>query len=194
MPQTISTGFRALVEAAEREIETLPVETAIAQHGRDDITFVDLRDIRELEREGRIPSAFHCHARILDRPRKPLSQARFCRRQEIRVLLRRWLAFRAGCANGATHGPSSGRAHRRRIRRLARSRRAGRSTATENKVVKGSPKSAESTRVPGAQSPPHAPSALESRASRRRAPTRRARQRSPFSGRARSAGIAVKFG
>ena len=39
MPQTISTGFRALVEAAEREIETLPVETAIAQHGRDDITF-----------------------------------------------------------------------------------------------------------------------------------------------------------
>ena len=60
MPQTISTRFRALVEAAEREIETLPAEAAIAQHGRDEVTFVDLRDIRELEREGRIPGAFHC--------------------------------------------------------------------------------------------------------------------------------------
>jgi rhodanese-related sulfurtransferase len=66
MPQTISTGFRALVEAAEREIETLPVEAAIAQHGRGDMTFVDLRDIRELEREGRIPGAFHCPRGMLE--------------------------------------------------------------------------------------------------------------------------------
>src|SRR5689334_24852032 len=66
MPQTISTGFRALVEAAEREIETLPAEAAIAQHGRDDVTFVDLRDIRELEREGRIPGAFHCPRGMLE--------------------------------------------------------------------------------------------------------------------------------
>ena len=66
MPQTISTGFRALVEAAEREIETLPAEAAIAQHGRGDVTFVDLRDIRELEREGRIPGAFHCPRGMLE--------------------------------------------------------------------------------------------------------------------------------
>ena len=66
MPQTISTGFRALVEAAEREIETLPANAAIAQHGRDDVTFVDLRDIRELEREGRIPGAFHCPRGMLE--------------------------------------------------------------------------------------------------------------------------------
>jgi rhodanese-related sulfurtransferase len=66
MPQTISTGFRALVEAAEREIETLPVEARIAQHGRNDVTFIDLRDIRELEREGRIPGAFHCPRGMLE--------------------------------------------------------------------------------------------------------------------------------
>ena len=66
MPQKISTGFRALVDAAEREIETLPVEEAIAQHGRDDVTFVDLRDVRELEREGRIPGAFHCPRGMLE--------------------------------------------------------------------------------------------------------------------------------
>jgi rhodanese-related sulfurtransferase len=66
MPQKISTGFRALVDAAEREIETLPIEEAIAQHGRDDVTFVDLRDVRELEREGRIPGAFHCPRGMLE--------------------------------------------------------------------------------------------------------------------------------
>jgi len=66
MPQKITTGFRALVDAAEREIETLPIEEAIAQHGRDDVTFVDLRDVRELEREGRIPGAFHCPRGMLE--------------------------------------------------------------------------------------------------------------------------------
>ena len=66
MPQKISSGFRVLVDAAEREIETLPVEKAIAQHGRDDVTFVDLRDVRELEREGRIPGAFHCPRGMLE--------------------------------------------------------------------------------------------------------------------------------
>ncbi len=66
MPQHITTGFRALVDAAEREIETLTVEEAIAQHGRDDVTFVDLRDPRELEREGRIPGAFHCPRGMLE--------------------------------------------------------------------------------------------------------------------------------
>ena len=47
MPQNITTGFRALVDAAEREIETLPVEKALSLHGKDDVVFVDLRDIRE---------------------------------------------------------------------------------------------------------------------------------------------------
>jgi rhodanese-related sulfurtransferase len=66
MPQNITTGFRALVDAAEREIETLPVADAIRLHGRDDVTFVDLRDPRELEREGRMPGAFHCTRGMLE--------------------------------------------------------------------------------------------------------------------------------
>src|SRR5262245_34128701 len=48
MPQAITTHVRALVEAAEREVETLSVGQAIALHGRDDVVFVDIRDIREL--------------------------------------------------------------------------------------------------------------------------------------------------
>jgi rhodanese-related sulfurtransferase len=66
VPQQIKTGFRALLDAAEREIETLSVEQAIALHGRNDINFIDLRDPRELEREGRIPGAFHCPRGMLE--------------------------------------------------------------------------------------------------------------------------------
>lgn len=66
MPQTITTGFRALIDAAEREIDTLAVEDAIALYGRGGVTFIDVRDIRELEREGRLPGAFHCPRGMLE--------------------------------------------------------------------------------------------------------------------------------
>jgi rhodanese-related sulfurtransferase len=66
MPQQITTSVRAMVEAAEREIETLAAKDAIALHGRDDVVLVDLRDIRELQREGRVPGAFHCPRGMLE--------------------------------------------------------------------------------------------------------------------------------
>jgi rhodanese-related sulfurtransferase len=66
MPQTITTGYKALVDAAEREIETLPVEQAIALAGRDDTVLVDIRDPRELTRDGKIPGAFHCPRGMLE--------------------------------------------------------------------------------------------------------------------------------
>lgn len=66
MPQHITVSVRDMVEAAEREIETLPVEEAIALHGRDDVVFVDIRDIRELNRDGRVPGAFHCPRGMLE--------------------------------------------------------------------------------------------------------------------------------
>ncbi len=64
--QQIKVGIRELVEAAEREIETLTTEQAIALHGRDDAVLVDIRDIRELQRDGRIPGAFHCPRGMLE--------------------------------------------------------------------------------------------------------------------------------
>ena len=66
MPQNITTHVHALVAAAEREIETLSVEEAVELHGRDDVVFVDMRDIRELGREGRVPGAFHCPRGMLE--------------------------------------------------------------------------------------------------------------------------------
>jgi rhodanese-related sulfurtransferase len=66
MPQKIKTGFRELIDAAEREVETLTVEQALALRGRQEVTFIDLRDIRELDREGRMPGAFHCPRGMLE--------------------------------------------------------------------------------------------------------------------------------
>jgi rhodanese-related sulfurtransferase len=66
MPQTITIGYKALLEAAEREIKTLAVEEAISLHGRDDVVLVDLRDPRELQREGKVPGAFHCTRGMLE--------------------------------------------------------------------------------------------------------------------------------
>ena len=66
MPQTITVGYQALCEAAEREIETIAVEQAIKLAGRDDTVLVDLRDPRELQREGKVPGAFHCTRGMLE--------------------------------------------------------------------------------------------------------------------------------
>lgn len=66
MPQNITTSVRNMVEQAERAIETLPVEDAIGLHGSDDLVLVDIRDIRELQREGRVPGAFHCPRGMLE--------------------------------------------------------------------------------------------------------------------------------
>ena len=54
------------MDAAEREIETLPVEAAISLAGREDTVLVDIRDPRELSRDGKIPGAFHCPRGMLE--------------------------------------------------------------------------------------------------------------------------------
>ena len=59
-------GFRQLLEEASAEIQTLGVTEALALHGDKDVLFVDLRDPRELEKDGRIPGAFHCPRGMLE--------------------------------------------------------------------------------------------------------------------------------
>jgi rhodanese-related sulfurtransferase len=66
MAQKITTGSQTLVDAAEREVETLPVEEAIKLAARDDVVLVDIRDIRELQRDGKVPGAFHCPRGMLE--------------------------------------------------------------------------------------------------------------------------------
>jgi rhodanese-related sulfurtransferase len=59
-------GVKALVAEAEAQVRTLSVPEALAAHGRDDVLFVDLRDVRELWREGTIPGAFHAPRGMLE--------------------------------------------------------------------------------------------------------------------------------
>jgi rhodanese-related sulfurtransferase len=66
MPQTITRGYKALLEEANGKIETVSAAEAVKLHGRADVVFVDLRDPRELDREGRIPGAFHCPRGMLE--------------------------------------------------------------------------------------------------------------------------------
>lgn len=66
MPQTIHRGYKALIAEAEAVIETIEAADAVGLAGRDDVVLVDIRDPRELEREGRIPGAFHCPRGMLE--------------------------------------------------------------------------------------------------------------------------------
>ena len=66
MPLEIKKSFKVLVEQAELEIETISVEEAIKLHNNPNVLFVDLRDVRELKREGFIPGAFHCPRGMLE--------------------------------------------------------------------------------------------------------------------------------
>ena len=80
MPQVITKGYRQLVDEANALVEEIDVEAAKALHGRDDVQFVDIRDIRELEREGRIPGAFHCPRGMLEfwiDPASPYAKPQF---------------------------------------------------------------------------------------------------------------------
>ena len=66
MPLEITKSCQQLVAAAEKEIETINVHDALKLHGSRDVVFVDLRDVRELWREGCIPDAFHCPRGMLE--------------------------------------------------------------------------------------------------------------------------------
>ena len=55
-----------LVEEANAQVVTVSLAEARALLDRDDHQFVDLRDVRELEREGVIPGAFHAPRGVLE--------------------------------------------------------------------------------------------------------------------------------
>ena len=61
----VTKGIKQIVAEAEVEVVTLSrgdVETAVA----DGALLVDIRDVRELKREGKIPGAFHAPRGMLE--------------------------------------------------------------------------------------------------------------------------------
>ena len=59
-------GVKELVAEANALVETISVEQALPLHGDDDVLIVDIRDVRELQREGRIPGSVHAPRGMLE--------------------------------------------------------------------------------------------------------------------------------
>ena len=57
---------KSLVDEAMVQVTTYTPEQARALHGHPGVQFVDVRDIRELEREGVIPGAIHAPRGMLE--------------------------------------------------------------------------------------------------------------------------------
>jgi rhodanese-related sulfurtransferase len=83
---TLKQGYKALVDRAMAEVTTYSVEQARALHGRPEVCFVDVRDVRELEREGVIPGAVHAPRGMLEfwvDPESPYHRAVFAEDREF---------------------------------------------------------------------------------------------------------------
>ena len=66
MAQNITKGVKDLVTEANAGIETLTLDDAAALHGGDDVVFIDLRDVRELWRDGKVAGAVHVPRGMLE--------------------------------------------------------------------------------------------------------------------------------
>ena len=80
--QRLHKSVAELVAEAEAEIDTLAIDEALKLHGQRGVTFVDIRDVRELEREGRIPGAVHAPRGMLEfwiDPESPYHRKDFAR-------------------------------------------------------------------------------------------------------------------
>ncbi len=66
MPQNITLTAEDLVKQAKAEITEYSVDEVKAKAGDDNVVLVDIRDPRELTREGKMPGAFHCPRGMLE--------------------------------------------------------------------------------------------------------------------------------
>ncbi len=69
-----------MVAEANAMVDHMPAAEAIALHGAEGVTFVDLRDPRELARDGMVPGAFHCPRGMLEfwiDPESPYARLQF---------------------------------------------------------------------------------------------------------------------
>ncbi len=62
----MAMGYRAMVAEAEALITTLDVDAVRARQADPDLRLIDIRDPRELERDGMIEGAAHCPRGMLE--------------------------------------------------------------------------------------------------------------------------------
>src|SRR3979490_2613458 len=88
MPQHITRGIKAMIDEANTQSETMSAADAIQAAQGDDVIIVDIRDPREIERDGRIPGAFSCTRGMLEfwiDPASPYAKPIFQRAKTARA-------------------------------------------------------------------------------------------------------------
>jgi rhodanese-related sulfurtransferase len=62
----LKIGYQELIDQAMAQIDTLPLDQAHGFLNDENTVFVDIRDVRELERDGMIPNAIHAPRGMLE--------------------------------------------------------------------------------------------------------------------------------
>ena len=62
----LKLGYQELIANAMAQIETIPLDQAQKLLDDENTVFVDIRDVRELERDGMIPNAIHAPRGMLE--------------------------------------------------------------------------------------------------------------------------------
>ena len=117
MAQNITKGFLQLVAEAEEIIETVSVDAVVLLLEDESVQVIDIRDIRELKREGKMPGAYHCPRGMLEfwiDPESPYHRDIFATDKKFIFFCgggwRSALAARSAHDNGSrTRGPHGGR-------------------------------------------------------------------------------------
>jgi rhodanese-related sulfurtransferase len=66
MPLKLKKSVKQLLAEANAEVETVSAEQSLKLKDDLNVVLVDIRDIRELDRDGRIPGAFHAPRGMLE--------------------------------------------------------------------------------------------------------------------------------
>ena len=114
----ITKGIKELCAEAETVVETWTVDEARDHLEDEDVVFVDIRDIRELWREGAIPGAVHAPRGMLEfwvDPQSPYARDVFQSGQRFIFFLRRRVAISIGSEECSGNGSFPGLPHGRRI-------------------------------------------------------------------------------
>ena len=62
----MKVSYKTLIEEAEKNIDSISVDEVAGLLHDDTVTIVDIRDIRELQREGKLPGAVHAPRGMLE--------------------------------------------------------------------------------------------------------------------------------
>ena len=66
MFQEITKSAKMLVDEANKLVDTISIKTAQTKLNDNNYIFIDVRDYRELKREGKIPGSFSCPRGMLE--------------------------------------------------------------------------------------------------------------------------------